>query len=182
VGETLLVDLDAPILPGRGAAGLTLGQSVPATPEGFTVEVEQYYQADGGKLVPGPTGRVWYRSAAVDLAVVDGILTEIVLHGSYRGKWLDRVGVGDTVSDFEAASEHDSEQAAGLSFEVPPSSERASLQDQFFPLVRLIVYRPSSEPSKYMPRSAPPKRDMPVGRRLYLWARKQQQQDGSGET
>ncbi len=95
----LELDLDAPIVPGESAAGFRLHQRL-----GKSLDVEDA----GFRRTPvrnhrgGPSGDFHYSSDAVDLWLTgEGVVIQIGVHGPYRGKLMDRVGLGMTIDDIE---------------------------------------------------------------------------------
>lgn len=81
----------APIVPGETAAGFVLGQpaghALSASPISFTVEKR---------------GRTFcHRSDFVDIWEDKEIISQIGVHGCYKGKVRECVGIGDSLNDIE---------------------------------------------------------------------------------
>jgi hypothetical protein len=98
----LALDLDAPILPGVGAAGLRVGTRLSELPpsllEGFSVERRV------NPCLPNAVLTL-YRSAAVTLHVENRVIDQIAVSGAYRGTLRGpggSIGLGAAVADVEA--------------------------------------------------------------------------------
>lgn len=93
--------LDAPILPGEGAAGIRVGQGIAevlrATPLQFTADVLV------NSCVQAPTGTVLYRSEVVDVWATDDVVDQVRVRAGYRGALLGSVRVGSTRTEVAAA-------------------------------------------------------------------------------
>jgi hypothetical protein len=96
-----MLDLDAPILPGRAAAGIRLGD-----------RLEHVLRACAGLFTEARVGNAclcdpWsgsvYRSASVDLSHRDGRISQITVHGGYRGRLRGAVGLGSTPAEIARA-------------------------------------------------------------------------------
>lgn len=96
-----MLDLDAPILPGRGAAGIRLGD-----------RLENALRACAGLFTEAHVGNAclcdpWsasvFRSACVDLSHRDGRISQITVHDGYRGRLCSAVGLGSTPSEIARA-------------------------------------------------------------------------------
>ena len=95
-----MVDIDLPIIPGRGAAGIEIGtpnsKVLMAAPGVFRPEPVV------GSLF-GETGTTVDRSNRVDVWETNRIISQIVVHGNYRGKHLGKAGVGSTIAENEVS-------------------------------------------------------------------------------
>jgi hypothetical protein len=96
-----MLDLDAPILPSLGAAGIRLGD-----------RLEDVLRACSGRFIEARVGNAclcdpWsasvFRSASVDLSHRDGRVSQITIHGGYRGQLRGSVGLGSTPADIARA-------------------------------------------------------------------------------
>ena len=93
------MDLDAPIIPGRSAAGYELGMPLEAIPpqELALFQPSPYRDAHGQ-----PTDGRRYEATSVVLYVdPDGRIGQIGVRAGYRGKLLERIGVGMTIAAIE---------------------------------------------------------------------------------
>jgi hypothetical protein len=99
LGESM-IDLDAPILPGQAAAGITLGAPAAEALRGgdglFTTE--EIISA----CIQAPSGVARYRSAHVDFWATDGIVTRVMVHGHYRGTLRATIGLGAAPAEVAA--------------------------------------------------------------------------------
>jgi hypothetical protein len=91
------LDPEAPIVPGRSAAGIDLGSRI----EDILADIAHL-------LTPEPTVSPYsesvttrYHSDSVDLWERGGIVRQIGVHGAYRGKLMERIGLGSTIADIE---------------------------------------------------------------------------------
>ena len=142
------MNIEAPIVPGESAAGIQLGSPIEETlkeqePRFISEEV-----ANPLVLLPSITR---YRSAMVDLWVRDGIVDQIMVHGGYRGKLMDKIGLGSTIADIErdiGAWEEDEEDnlvirdLPGVGFEI--EGYFPGLKDPAFrqaPIKEIYVFR-----------------------------------------
>ncbi len=118
------MNIEAPIVPGRSAAGIQLGSPIEE------VLNEHKNSFDSGEVVK-PTFPVRvttrYRSAMVDVGVIKGKVEQIMVHDGYRGKLMGKIGLGSTIADIEryiGAVEEDEEDNLvirdfpGLVFEI----------------------------------------------------------------
>src|SRR3954470_6011962 len=97
--STLMIDLDAPIVPGQSAGGIVLGSHldklVRETGDYFTLNqwprpsrpLPEWYM----RVFPPPPITTVYTSAAIDLWVRDGAIDQIGVHDGYRGKVANTV-------------------------------------------------------------------------------------------
>jgi len=94
-----MLDLDAPIVPGEGAAGLRVGARVadlpPTALASFAVERRV------NPCLPNAVLTV-YRSPAVTLTVENRVIDQIAVHGGYRGALAGDVRVGCSLAEAEA--------------------------------------------------------------------------------
>jgi len=92
------MNIEAPIVPGRSAAGIQLGSPIEE------VLNEHKNSFDSGEVVK-PTFPVRvttrYRSAMVDVGVIKGKVEQIMVHDGYRGKLMGKIGLGSTIADIE---------------------------------------------------------------------------------
>jgi hypothetical protein len=117
----LALDLDAPILPGVGAAGLRVGTRLSELPlgllEGFSVERRV------NPCLPNAVLTL-YRSAAVTLYVTNRLIDQIAVAGAYRGALhgpSGSVDLGATVAAIEAPGERSSAAPAAPHADLRPS-------------------------------------------------------------
>jgi hypothetical protein len=91
-----MINSKAPIVPGQQAAGIKLGQNIQEVLQG----AENIFRAESA-IIPGggDLGITRYRSPDVDLWVKNGVIWQIMVHGDYKGKVLQEVGIGSTASD-----------------------------------------------------------------------------------
>src|SRR5688500_16986674 len=124
-----MIDSTAPIIPGKSAAGLTLGLDInevlDAAPFRFNVESL-------------PDGPVIYRSEMVDLWVKENKIVQIMVHGPYQGKLRNQIGLGSFLEDVKnriGPVELDDEdnlviqELKGLSLEVNPDSPNSEVEE-----------------------------------------------------
>ncbi|HLQ28238.1 MAG TPA: hypothetical protein VK140_03260 [Ktedonobacteraceae bacterium] len=93
------MNIEASIVPGESAAGIQLGSRI----EEILKEQETHFLSEEivHPLLPSPTTLRRYRSAMVDLWVREGIVDQIMVHDGYRGKLMDKIGLGSTIADIE---------------------------------------------------------------------------------
>jgi hypothetical protein len=93
------LDLDAPIVPGEAAGGCRIGQPIADV---LAVEGERLRRQVLRDWRGQPTQDAVFRSEAVDLWVTQtGTIWQIGVHGAYRGRLFDRIGLGMTIDDIE---------------------------------------------------------------------------------
>lgn len=93
------LDLDAPIVPGKSAGGCHIGQSIEDLP---ALDGKQWPREPILDYRGLPTGQTILRSDAVDLWVTqEHVISQIGVHGAYRGKLFDWIGLGMTIDDIE---------------------------------------------------------------------------------
>jgi hypothetical protein len=93
------LDLDAPIVPGRSAGGCQIGQSIESL---FALEWEEWQGEPITDFSGNLTGLTVFRTDAVDLWVSEeGVISQIGVHGPYRGKLFERIELGMTIDDIE---------------------------------------------------------------------------------
>jgi len=92
------MNIEAPIIPGESAAGVQLGSPI----EEILKEQKTHFISEEivNHLVPLAIV-TRYRSAMVDLWVREGIVDQIMVHDGYRGKLMDKIGLGSTIADIE---------------------------------------------------------------------------------
>lgn len=93
--------LDAPVLPGYGAAGIRLGQRMAEVLSTATLP----FTADAliNSCVQAPTGTVLYRSSSVSVWATDGVVDQVRVGAGYRGTLAGSVRVGSTRAELAAA-------------------------------------------------------------------------------
>ncbi len=115
------MNIDAPIVPGESTAGIQLDSPIE---EVLNVHKNSFSSREILKYSHTITR---YRSAMVDLWVRDGIVYQIMVHVGYRGKLMDKIGLGSTIADIErhiGAVEEDEEDnlvirdCPGVGFEI----------------------------------------------------------------
>jgi len=129
----MMIDLKAPILPGRGAAGVLIGAEISRVlPESSAFRID--HRQDGIEV---------YRSDSVDLWTKNLIIFQIGVHGQYEGKLLGSFGLGSGLRELQdrvGPVELDDEDnlvlkgVPGLSFEIDPDAELS-------PITEFYVYR-----------------------------------------
>lgn len=94
-----MIDLDAPILPGNGAAGIWLDIRV----ETVLAEHPGTFKSEkiANTSVRNSLGMTKHRSPAVDLWEENGQVIQIMVHDGYRGKLDNRVGIASTIADIQ---------------------------------------------------------------------------------
>jgi hypothetical protein len=85
-----MLDLDAPIIPGYAAAGLTLGQAPPDISE----------PVKGASAFPNGVLRLDYDSVSIWIA--SGAIVQIGVRERYRGMLDGMISIGSTIVDVEA--------------------------------------------------------------------------------
>lgn len=148
-----MLDLDAPIVPGEGAAG------IPTSARGSRScrrTSSRASASSGASIRACPTNAVLavYRSDGVYLWVENRVVDQIEAHGDYRGTLRGAVGVGSTVAEVEArigpVIEDDDGSLAirdisGSCFEVDGAPDRYTHADDPIPRPRpikqIFVYR-----------------------------------------
>lgn len=92
------MNIDAPIVPGESAAGIQLGSPI----EELLNEHKNSF--DSGEVVnlsPSFPLNIRYRSAMVDIWAIKGRVEQIMVHDGYRGKLMEKIGLGSTFADIE---------------------------------------------------------------------------------
>ncbi|MBI3917228.1 MAG: hypothetical protein HY322_09495 [Betaproteobacteria bacterium] len=89
----VVLDIDAPIIPAVGAAGLRLGAPFAPAPGAW----RQVSPEEAG--FPLPAGMIHYTCPAVDLWTEEGLITQISVHGGYRGWLAGAIGIGSSLAD-----------------------------------------------------------------------------------
>lgn len=101
-GISLLVaPLNAPILPGKGAAGIDLGLPISEVLRSVGLRFTEDVLVNS--CVQAPTGTVLYRSDAVDVWATDGVVDQVRVRVGYRGTLAGGVGVGSSRAALAAA-------------------------------------------------------------------------------
>lgn len=145
------MDIEAPIIPGQNAAGIQPGSPVEeiVARQEIDFQIEEINDPLAIRAVP----LICYRSAMVDLWIEEGIIIQIMVHGAYRGKLKNVIGLGSTLADIEAHIgdwQEDEEDnfvipgLPGLCFEVAgyfPNLEDPALRSA--PIDRICVFKPS---------------------------------------
>jgi hypothetical protein len=137
-------DLDAPLLPDEAAGGCHIGQSIDElrawAGEWLRIEPVLDYRHQ-------PAGLTRYRSEALDLWVTsEGRISQIGVHGPYRGTLFGRIRLGMTIDDIErlvGPCAEDSEDnliirgVRGLAFDVEWHPDHFIAEDIDFQLTEL---------------------------------------------
>ncbi|HEY7356911.1 MAG TPA: hypothetical protein VH590_10615 [Ktedonobacterales bacterium] len=93
-----MFDLDAPLIPGRSAAGYFIGMSLEEVPQ---QELARFQRVPLPDFFGKPSG-FRCEAASVTLWVnPEGCIRQIGVHHGYRGKLFERVGLGMTIADLE---------------------------------------------------------------------------------
>jgi len=87
-----MFDLAAPIVPGKSAAGIKLGQSIDEIIK-FHQPVEIHSLGDGAK----------YCFNQIDLWVRNGKVVQISVKFDYLGNVQNKIGIGATINDVQSA-------------------------------------------------------------------------------
>jgi hypothetical protein len=120
-----VIDLDGPIFPGVGAAGIALGMAARDVLEGNIGTFRLDFRGRDEEIHESEHVSFWSR-------VSDGLLTRIELHGGFRGTVYGTIRLGSTLVEVEAhlgRVEQDGDdvlvvrQIPGLGFETEPWSE-----------------------------------------------------------
>jgi len=93
-----MINHDAPILPGKGAAGLILGEQIETL-------LAKYPDVFGAEEIVNPYVAVnvtRYRSPSVSLWEENGHVFQVMVHGDYRGKLDCQIGLGSTIADIQS--------------------------------------------------------------------------------
>lgn len=92
-----MIDTNAPIIPGVGAANIKLGANI----KDLQTEINLFSKEK--VLIPGvwDIGVFRYRSPSVDLWEKNDVIVQIMVHSLYTGKLLGQVGIGSPVQDVE---------------------------------------------------------------------------------
>jgi hypothetical protein len=91
-----MVDAEAPIVPGQGAAGIMLGEHI----QDVMQRARNLFTCEPLIIAGvGDLGVTRCRSAFVDLWVKNDSIWQIMLHGTYSGKVLGKLGIGSTVAE-----------------------------------------------------------------------------------
>lgn len=159
------LDLDAPIVPGKSAGGCHIGQSIEDL---LALEGKQWRREPIVDYRGHLAGQSIFRSDAVDLwATQEGAISQIGVHGPYRGKLFDQIELGMTIDDVERITGPCAEDiqdnlsiydVRGLAFDVEwrPHHSNPDLDFQlpelrFSPLTWFFVYEEKEEnPWRFM--------------------------------
>lgn len=98
--QTLTLDLAAPIFPGVGAAGLTLGTRVATLPPDALARFRS--ERIINTCIQAPTGEVFYRAPGIEFMATNGVIDQIVTLEGYTGYLGGTVRPGMTVAEVEA--------------------------------------------------------------------------------
>jgi hypothetical protein len=130
-GDHSMIDLYAPIVPGRSAAGISLellGEVVlTQAPNFFQVElIENPY-------FPLSEWGTAYRSREVDLFIDKGVVAQVLVKAGYQGKIDGQIGIGMTIGELEACGYFVFEnEEDGLGIWSLPGMGFEIAQDSFF--------------------------------------------------
>jgi hypothetical protein len=135
-----MINYNAPIIPGQEAGGIRLGSNVEETLKGVSglFEIERHNVPGAGE-----SRSLRYSSANIDLWVKDNIIWQIMLHGDYQGKVLDKVGIGSTLADVrkylgDIKVDMDNIIVKGL----PGVAFEPEKDDESSPIIEIYVYEP----------------------------------------
>jgi hypothetical protein len=90
--NSCMIDLDAPIVPGKSAAGISVGSTV-----GDLLSMVGPHSTT--KLSNGE----WHDLGSIRVWTKDGMVTQVGVYSGYRGMLQPGIGVGSTISDVEAS-------------------------------------------------------------------------------
>jgi hypothetical protein len=140
-------NIDAPIFPGSGAAGLCLGEPVAPI---LDVLGHLFTVIDLSKPGIEPHYRR-YNSEMVDLWELDGMVDQIMVHHEYRGTYAGLIGIGSSLADIRRCfgrwfendvDEFEIEGVEGMCFDIAsyplPSDDPAFL---LAPISHICVFR-----------------------------------------
>ena len=85
-----MIDLDAPIIPGKSAAGIVVGSAVSELLS--TVGTHSTTKLSGGDRHDLGLVKVWTK---------DGVIIQVGVYSGYRGMMHPGIGVGSTISEVE---------------------------------------------------------------------------------
>jgi hypothetical protein len=92
------MNIEAPIIPGKSAAGIQLRSPI----EEFLNEHKNSFSSgEIANISPRFPQNIRYRSAMDDVWAIEGNVEQIMVHGGYRGKLMDKIGLGSTFADIE---------------------------------------------------------------------------------
>jgi hypothetical protein len=141
-----MVDLDAPIVPARSAAGISLGTPIQDV-------LRESHGMLSANLLLDALGRhteTRYHSPSVDLWEAGGRVRQIMVHGEYRGRLLECIKVGSTTADVErliGPSDEDEEDnliiigVPGVCFEIATTYANPAWREA--PITEIYVFAPS---------------------------------------
>jgi hypothetical protein len=95
----MMLDLNAPIVPGVSVAGFHIGQFIEPNWSMGAIFVRESIHNPYIRSSDGINYR--YRSESVDLWVTNSLIQQIGVHGVYRGKLLGQIMLGMTIEDIE---------------------------------------------------------------------------------
>jgi hypothetical protein len=131
-----MLDLYAPIVPGKATGGIRLNQDIQ---EILDAEGEVFVLA-ASKTIHGNPEYTVYRSESIDLWVHGNAITQIAVHGNYKGKLLEAIGVGTPLDEVVklvgplVLDDEDNvvpEKIGGICFEYDVSSKQSPITDIF---------------------------------------------------
>jgi hypothetical protein len=124
------LDLNAPIVPGKSAAGITLGQPLSE----FIRKYGELFSFKGNR----------YCSESVIVSIADDVVSQIGVFDGYRGKIAGKIGIGSTDKEVElflgVIEENDYDDLvvkgiSGFCFEINPDADPQ-------PITEIYIYRP----------------------------------------
>lgn len=148
------IDENAPIIPGKSAAGFTLGIKK-SDIDKQVLDLFEFIEIYN-KYLPECPPLHEYRTKDLILHFYENKLTQIGLIGNYKGKLDDNLGLGDLVKDFELKygdlTEGDEEELVfsnlkGLCFEVDNSkynSDNWTIEIPKLPIKEIYIYKNSN--------------------------------------
>ena len=151
--------MNAPLIPGREAAGLHIGE--PIAP--ILQEMGDVFSAVDNTNPYAETHMHRFNSVMVDLCEEDGVITQIMVHDGYRGTYAGVIGLGSTLFDVERfigpwfedeVDEFEIQGIAGMCFEIENYLQLADSDPAFryAPILHIcIFYVPSKHESRTIP-------------------------------
>jgi hypothetical protein len=86
-----MVDLDATIIPGKGASGISIGTNLRDLPEGTRPQ----------SVTPLLSGGLKHDLGSVKIWSKDGVITQVGVYSGYRGTLRSDIRVGSTLAEVE---------------------------------------------------------------------------------